>query len=169
MKALVAVSSKHGGTEGIGRTIAETLRASGIEVAVVVPEHVTTLDGYDAAIVGSALYLGRWMSPARELVRREADALRRRPVWLFASGPVTGVDDPADRSEGLKLRELIDGREFRLFAGVLDRQRLGLLERTVVRAIGSPWGDHRPWPEIEGWARSIAEALRTAAEPVPVR
>jgi len=170
MKALVTVSSKHGGTEGIGRSIADTLRASGVEVDVVVPERVSTVEGYDAVIVGSALYLGRWMGPARDLVHREAEALRARSVWLFASGPVTGVEeDAADKAEGLRLLELIGGREFRLFAGLLDRSRLGIVERTVVRAIGSPWGDYRPWEEIEHWAVSIVEAMQATEAQVPAR
>jgi menaquinone-dependent protoporphyrinogen oxidase len=170
MKALVTVSSKHGGTEEIGRSIADTLRGGGLEVDLVAPERVTTLDGYDAVIVGSALYLGRWMGPARDLVRREAEALRARSVWLFASGPVTGVEeDAADRAEGMRLLELVGGREFRLFAGLLDRSRLGIVERTIVRAIGSPWGDHRPWEEIEDWATSIAAAMKATEATVPAR
>jgi menaquinone-dependent protoporphyrinogen oxidase len=161
MKTLVAVSSKHGGTEGIGRAIADSLRAAGIEVDEVAPEQVASVDEYDGVVVGSAIYMGRWMGPARDLVRSQADVLRRRPVWLFASGPVTGVEDPADAAEGLKLLALVGGRDFRVFAGRLDRDGLGFAERAVVRMIKSPWGDYRPWESIREWTTSIATAINT--------
>jgi menaquinone-dependent protoporphyrinogen oxidase len=165
LRALVAVSSKHGATDEIGRSITGIMQAHGIEVDVIEPERVTRVDVYDAVVIGSALYLGRWLSPARDLVQREADDLRGRQVWLFASGPVTGVDDPADSAQGRHLLELIAGREFRLFAGLLDHDRLGILERTIVRAIGSPWGDYRQWQEIEDWASSIAGSIRDTLVP----
>ena len=117
MRALVTVSSKHGSTEGIGRAIAEVLESAGVGVDLIPPSGVGSLHEYDAVVVGSALYMGRWMAPARDFVQGHADELRHRPVWLFASGPVTGVaDDPYDAAEGLKLQGLIGGRDFRVFA-----------------------------------------------------
>ena len=169
MRALVTVSSKHGGTEGIGRAIAEVLESAGIDVDVISPSGVGPLDEYDAIVVGSALYMGHWMGPARDFVQGHADELRRRPVWLFASGPVTGVtDDPYDAAEGLKLQELIGGRDFRVFAGKLDRNGLGFAERAIVRLIKSPWGDYRPWESIREWAATIAMAIGGASAGVTV-
>jgi menaquinone-dependent protoporphyrinogen oxidase len=103
--------------------------------------------------------MGRWMGPAREFVQGHADALRVRPVWLFASGPVTGKEDAADAAEGRKLLELVGGRDVRVFPGKLDPNGLGLGERTIVRMIKSPWGDYRPWESIREWASSIATAI----------
>ncbi|MFI5042859.1 MAG: flavodoxin domain-containing protein, partial [Acidimicrobiales bacterium] len=65
---LIAVSSKHGSTREIAESIATTVRQAGIEVEVVDAEHVESVAPYDAVIVGSALYFGRWRGPARELV-----------------------------------------------------------------------------------------------------
>ena len=131
------------------------------------PSGVGSLDVYDAVVVGSALYMGRWMGPARDFVQGHADELRSRPVWLFASGPVTGVvDDPYDAAEGLKLQELVAGRDFRLFAGKLERDGLGFAERAIVRMIKSPWGDYRPWESIREWAASIATAISSASADV---
>lgn len=170
MRALVTVSSKHGGTDGIGHAIAAVLESAGIQVDVIPPSGIDSLDEYDAVVVGSALYMGRWMGPARDFVQGHADDLRRRPVWLFASGPVTGVaDDPYDAAEGLKLRELIGARDFRVFAGKLERNGLGFAERAIVRMIKSPWGDYRPWGSIREWAASIATAISRASAGVTPR
>lgn len=167
MKTLVTVSSKHGSTTEIGAAIAEALRTAGFDVDLITPEQVASLAGYDAVVVGSGVYMGRWLGPARDFVRDHADELRKRDVWLFSSGPITGVDDPADAANGLKLLELVGGREHRLFAGRLEKEGLGFSERAIVRLIKSPWGDYRPWDEIREWAASIAEALN--AVPAGVR
>ena len=66
-------------------------------------EEVDSLDGYDACVIGSAVYVGHWLDPARELVETHARALAGRPVWLFSSGPLGPPDklkpegDPVER------------------------------------------------------------------------
>ncbi len=168
MKMLIAVSSKHGSTQEIAVSIAETLRDMGIDVEVVDPEDVESVAPYDAVVIGSALYMGRWMGPARTLVNRSADALRTRPVWLFSSGPMgRDIVDPADAAEGMRLLELVGGRDHRVFAGKADKHQLGFGERAVLRMVKDPYGDHRDWPAIRGWAMSIAREL--AAVPAGTR
>ena len=168
MKMLIAVSSKHGSTRDIGGSIAETIRETGIEVSVADAEDVESVAPYDAVIIGSALFMGRWMAPARALVTRSADLLRTRPVWLFSSGPMgRDIVDPADSAEGIKLLELVGGRDHRLFAGKADRHELGFGERAILRMVKNPYGDHRDWPAIREWAMSIAREL--TAVPAGVR
>jgi len=52
------------------------------------PKQIQAVDGFDAVVLGSAVYAGHWLKPARELVDRSRDALAARPVWLFSSGPI---------------------------------------------------------------------------------
>ena len=118
---------------------------------------------YDAVIVGSAVHLGHWMGPARDLVNRSADALRTRPVWLFSSGPLRlDIIDPADAAEGTKLGELVGARDHQVFPGKADKHELGFFERAAVSMVKDGWGDHRDWPAIQAWAGSIATELTTA-------
>jgi menaquinone-dependent protoporphyrinogen oxidase len=160
MKMLIAASSKHGSTREIAASIAGTIRDAGVEVELADPQQVESVAPYDAVIIGSAVYMGRWMGPARELVNGSADALRTRPVWLFSSGPMgRDIVDPADAAEGMKLLELIGGRGHRVFAGKADKHELGFAERAVLRMVKNPYGDHRDWTEIEAWATSIARDL----------
>jgi menaquinone-dependent protoporphyrinogen oxidase len=160
MKMLIAVSSKHGSTREIAESIGETIRESGIEVVVVAAEGVESVGSYDAVIVGSSLHMGRWMGPARDLVTSSADALKRRPVWLFSSGPLgRDIVDPADAAQGDKLQELVAARGHRVFPGKADKDQLGFVERRIVSMVKSPWGDHRDWPVIHEWAASIAREL----------
>ena len=162
MKMLIAVSSKHGSTREIAESIGATVRESGMEVDVVDAQQVGSVDPYDAVIVGSALHMGRWMGPARDLVNRSADALRTRPVWLFSSGPLgRGIVDPADAAEGMKLLELVGARDHRVFPGKADKHELGFGERAILRMVENPYGDHRDWTEIREWTTSIARELTT--------
>jgi menaquinone-dependent protoporphyrinogen oxidase len=163
MKVLVAVASKHGATTEIGRAIATTLQERGVYAAVMSPEHVSRIDGYDGVIVGSALYMGKWLAPAREFIKENAEALSKLPVWLFASGPIIGTSnaptDGADAAEGRKLQESIGAKEAKVFAGELKKESLSFVEKQIVKMVKSPWGDYRPWDEIRAWADSIAKEL----------
>ncbi len=160
MKMLIAVSSKHGSTKEIAEAIGTTVREAGIEVDVVDAQQVESVEPYDAVIVGSAVHLGRWMGPARDLVNGSADALRTRPVWLFSSGPLRlDIVDPADAAEGAKLHELVGARGHQVFPGKADKHELGFFERAAVSMVKNGWGDHRDWPAIQEWAASIAREL----------
>ena len=118
MKMLVAVSSKHGSTREIAGLIAATIRDAGIEVEVAEAQDVGSVTPYDAVIIGSALDMGRWMGPARELVNRSAEALRTRPVWLFTSGPMgRDIVYLGRRGRQDQPLELVGARDHRVFAG----------------------------------------------------
>lgn len=159
MKVLIAVSSKHGSTAEIAESIGATIRDAGIEVDVVDAEHVEAVLPYDAVVVGSALYMGRWMGPARSLINRSAEVLRTRPVWLFSSGPLGDIVDPADAAEGMKLLELVGARDHRVFPGRADKDESGFFERRILSMVKAPYGDHRDWTAIYAWAASIAQEL----------
>lgn len=92
---LVCAASKHGATSQIAQTAADVLAAKGLDVTVAPPEQAGAIDQFDAVVLGSAVYLGQWMKPARELAGRSAAALASRPVWLFSSGPVGEPAKPA--------------------------------------------------------------------------
>jgi menaquinone-dependent protoporphyrinogen oxidase len=86
------------------------------------------LDGYDAVVVGGALYAGRWHKASLRLVKRHARELKQRPVCFFASGPLddsaTGMDIPPVR--GVKaLMERVSARGHVTFGGRLSPDAKG--------------------------------------------
>ena len=169
MRILVTVASKHGGTQEIAATIAADLVSRGLDVTHVPVEEVGSVDGYDAVVLGSGVYFGRWLKPAKAFAQRESAALSGRPVWLFSSGPVGGAaskpEEAGDRRDGDEIAEAVAARGHRLFAGRLDRKRLNLAERAAVRIAKAADGDDRPWDEIHAWAGSIADSLRSTVSP----
>ena len=164
MKVLVSAASRHGATVEVAATIGAAIGAAGHDVSILAPDEITGIDGFDAAVIGSAVYVGRWIEPARDLVARHKVALSRIPVWLFSSGPVGDpLRPPEDPSDAPALAALIGARGHRSFPGLVDKRRLGIAERAMVAAVRVPEGDYRPWADIEAWAREIATAL--AEEP----
>ncbi len=160
MHVLVTVASKHGATAEIGEIIARVLRDAGHAVTTTAPELVTDLRAYDAVVLGSAVYAGRWLGAARDVAERHADELAERPTWLFSSGPIGDPPLPdGDAPEGMALAERLGARDHRTFAGRLDRDRLGFVERTVTRALRAPDGDFRDWEAVRSWADGIAAVL----------
>ena len=160
MKVLVSAASRHGATADIAKAIGETLEAAGLEVAVLPPDTVTSLAGFDAVVLGSGVYVGHWMEPAKALVERFGGELSSRPVWLFSSGPIG--DPPKPEEDPVDLPELMEAtgaRGHRLFSGLVDKSRLGLGEKVILAAVRAPEGDYRPWDEIRAWADEIAAAL----------
>ena len=163
MRILVVTASKHGSTEGIGEAIATELRAGGAIVVSRRAEEVATLEDADAVIIGSGVYAGRWLEPAKAFIHRFRTELRQRPVWLFSSGPLgvteTIEDIPWDAASMI---EQSGARGHRVFAGKLAQEDLGLAERAIVNVVRAPYGDFRNWPEISAWALEIAGALTLA-------
>ena len=163
MRILVVVASKHQATAEIGDAIVDELRAARHEAKRVTPQEVRNLDGVDAVVLGSAVYMTQWMESMRSLVGRLGHELRQRPVWAFSCGlagvAASGrVQDPVRASTVIRQ---LDPIGYTTFAGRLDPSALVLRERSVVRLSGAPEGDYRDWDEIRAWARGIARQLDT--------
>ena len=164
MRVLVCAASRHGATAEIAERIGEVLRRSA-EVTVLPPEQVRRVDGYDAYVLGSAVYMGHWQTSALELIERNAPAFDERPVWLFSSGPIG--DPPKPDEQPVDVGQVVratGAREHRLFSGRLDKSLLAFGERAIAVAFRAPEGDFRDWTAIEAWATGIADALSGAKD-----
>jgi menaquinone-dependent protoporphyrinogen oxidase len=163
VRILVSAASRHGSTAEIATRIAEALRAGlpGEAVVDVRPAaEAGDVTAYDAVVLGSAVYIGRWLEDARHVAARLA-ADSSRPVWLFSSGPIGDPpkrdEEPVDVSDIVKATE---ARGHRVFAGRLDRHRLGFGEKAMMLALRVSDGDFRGWPAIDAWGAHIAAELR---------
>ena len=162
MKILVATASRHGATreigEQLGADISTGLRDHGVDARVDTrdAEQVDDVSEYDAVILGSAVYMGRWLKSARKLVDRELEQFESIPVWLFSSGPVTTDDTPAPDT---KWATAPWARDHHTFGGKLDRSTLSRGERFVASAVHATDGDNRSTEEIAEWAQTISESL----------
>lgn len=164
MNVLVAVASRHGATVEVGERIAETLRANGLQAEARRVEDIHSLDGFDAVVLGSAIYAGHWLRRARVFVDAFEPELTSRPLWLFSSGPVGDPPRPAETPNDVaRYVKRLGPRGHRLFGGRIDPDQLGLTEKALVALVRAPSGDYRPWPDIAAWADSVATDLQSAA------
>jgi hypothetical protein len=106
MRVLVAASSRHGATGAIAEEIGRTLAERGLDVQVTPLEDLSDVAGFDAFVVGSAIYAGRWLAPARAFVDEHGAELRSRPTWLFSSGPLGDPPKP-DPDAAVKIDGLV--------------------------------------------------------------
>jgi menaquinone-dependent protoporphyrinogen oxidase len=160
MKALVAVASKYGATEDIARAIGAALAGRGVPVEVKRVDDVGSLGEFEAVVVGSGIYAGRWLKSARSFVDRFAGELVERKVWLFSSGPIG--DPPQPPEENIDVGGIASATgaiEHRVFGGKLAKGELKFADRAIAKAIKAPDGDFRDWTAIETWSAEIAEAL----------
>jgi menaquinone-dependent protoporphyrinogen oxidase len=163
MRVLVLAASRHGSTTEIAAAIAEALVRRGLDADANAIEDATP-QRYDAVVLGSGVYMGHWLEPARRFAEQHAAALAERPVWLFSSGPLGPPEhlvpegDPVDVAA---LLEATGARGHRVFAGRLRKKGLGFGERAMVAAVHAPEGDFRDWDAIDAWAGEIAHALAT--------
>ena len=162
MRILVAVASKHGSNRAIAESIAAVLAESGHHVDLRDVSTIRTLANYDAAIVGSAIYIGRWMSEARDFYQEHLPALAGMPVWLFSSGPLsdTGAEHGLNAGELDEMISTLKARDHTMFSGNLDPSELDFGERMMTRVVKAPTGDFRDWDAIHRWATGIADALQ---------
>jgi menaquinone-dependent protoporphyrinogen oxidase len=165
MRVLVSAASRHGATGEIAAAIAAGLSGRGADAEARPLDEVGSLDGYDAVVLGSAIYMGHWLKRARTFVEAHEAELSDLPVWLFSSGPVGPPEHPFPEEEcadGPELMHLIGGREHRLFAGRLERRSLGFAERAAANVVHAPEADSRDWHAIDEFAGDIADELLAA-------
>ena len=158
---LVVYASRMGSTREIAEAIGAQLSSRGFPVAVAAAADAAPARSFDAVILGSAVYMGRWDFDALDYLRRQSDDLSDRPTWLFQSGPTGPAKENARTHTPRAVRRLchqIGLAEPMTFAGNLDHSRAkGWLARWVSN--GELAGDFRDWDLIRGWADAIADQL----------
>jgi len=158
-KVLVAYATRNGSTAGIARAIGEELNRMGLETDVRSVEEVRDVRLYGAVVLGSAIYWLHWRKEALRFGTRHAEELRRRPVWLFGSGPL-------DRSaEGKDIRPVraaanlaarIGARGHATFGGRLSEDGTGKMPRMARGMVQQgKETDYRNFDQIRSWARRI--------------
>lgn len=160
---LVAYASAHHSTEEIAAAIADTLHSGDLEVDLRPAGEVRDVTPYRAVVLGSAVYMLRWLKPALDLLRRRQADLAARPTWLFASGPLGETPETADPSivppprDVAELARRIGARAYTTFGGRLAADTPGVVEGLMIKA--GLVGDWRDFDRVRGFAAGIAAEL----------
>jgi menaquinone-dependent protoporphyrinogen oxidase len=111
-------------------------------------------------VIGSAIYMGKWMSEAVDFVKANKDILRHVPVAYFLVGMTMREPTEKNRAQALSymdpiLKTVPEIKPVGIgtFAGALDYGNLSWLNKTIMKSKGAPEGDFRDWHAIRTWAR----------------
>jgi menaquinone-dependent protoporphyrinogen oxidase len=164
-KVLVAFASKYGATKEIAEKIGEVLKQEGLQADVLPVKSVKNLADYQAIVIGSAVYMFNWRKEASNFLQSNEKTLSGLPVWVFSSGP-TEKGDPVKLVEGLlvpkALKPVIDRikpRDITVFHGAMN-EKMGILEKWMVKMAKGQFGDFRDWDMITAWAKGVAGAVK---------
>ena len=165
---LVAYASKRGSTAEIADAVADALRESGLAVECKSVEDVGSLAGFDAVVLGSAIYMKRWRGEAKHFLRQHREELSRLPFWVFSSGPVGDPEqtpDPAwfEPPRVIGQTAQLGVRGHVAFGGRVPAEPHGPIERSMVKNTPERYRDRRDWEEIRAWAGRIASELQALA------
>jgi menaquinone-dependent protoporphyrinogen oxidase len=168
-RVLVTYASKHGSTGEIARAIADELKERNLD-ADCVEVGDASLGAFDAVILGSAMYMGRWRSEARHFLKKHRDELSHMPFWIFSSGPVgeKKEEDVEDNTKWLEPHRVLDLAESAgvrghvVFGGRLPTDPHGFVENAMVKNTPVELQDARDWTAIRAWADEVAQQLQPA-------
>jgi menaquinone-dependent protoporphyrinogen oxidase len=168
MHVLVAYGTRYGSTREVAETVAATLEEQGMDTDVKTAREVRSLDGYDAVVLGTPLYMGALHKDVRALLEKNSVALERTPFALFALGPIK-ADDGIDGSREQLITALAKlpvptPASTAVFVGAYDPARLGFKDKMIAALPASPLHgetahDERDWDAVRRWTCGLQAAL----------
>jgi len=159
-KVLVAYASKYGSTGGVADAIGKELCSKGMAADVVLIKNARNVISYQGVVIGSAIYMSKWMSEAVDFVKKNKDSLRQVPVAYFLV--CMTISQPTEKKQAEVLSYMDPVRKavpeikpvgIGTFAGALDYSNLSWLNEKILKSKGTPEGDFRDWNAIHAWAR----------------
>lgn len=160
-RVLVGYATRTGSTVGVAEAIGRALAQRGFEVDVKPLRERPRLDGYDAAVLGSAINGAAWLPEALSFVESNAAALKAMPVAAFCVHSMNGGGDAKQTKKRVayldKVRTLVEPRDEGFFLGKgPDPDDTSLIARWAFRAFGgSGEGDMRDWDTIGAWGEQV--------------
>ncbi len=166
---LIAYASAAGSTGSVAEMIGQTLAESGLTVDVCPAQSVTSLDGYDAVVLGSPVHGGKWLPEAVDFLQANQARLEQLPVAFFLTGLMVNRKDEGTRKlvgqflaeQRALVQPLAEGH----FVGAMLTKDHPGLEGFGIRfflaycGLGFRGGDFRDPAAIRAWAESVRPLL----------
>lgn len=165
---LVTYATRYGSTAEIAEEIAKRLRDHGETVSVMPADEVSSLDGFDAVVLGSGLYIGKMLKDAYRFLDHHRPKLESLPVALFVDGPMTR--EQAVEDNGKQLQDALEKVPWlkpmaaEEFVGKYDPAKLRFGDKIAAILPASPLyhapaTDERDWTAIDAWADALPAEL----------
>jgi len=156
---LVAYATRYGSTADVAEAIGDELRKAGADVDVKPVGEVRDLSLYRAAVIGSPIYMGKWLPESQVFIEKNQQYLRTIPVAFFAVG-LTVTDrrpDAIRKAEASmsQVRMLVNPVDIGIFPGRLESSRLSAADRAIIKLVRAKTGDFRDWGAVRAWAQAL--------------
>ncbi len=165
-RILVAYATRGGTTREIAEQVADVLRVKGVGVDTAAVGDISDATGYNAIVLGSAIYFRRMMPSASRFIQHNAGVLESCPVAIFSVGAQMRKPTPKNHAlveswvrSSLKQYPQIQPTAIEHFAGTVEFKRLGLLWRVLLIFTFGERGDWRNLDAIRDWANCIYPQL----------
>jgi len=163
---LVAYASRYGSTQEVAETIASVLGEAGLLANLKPVQQVQELDGYDAVVLGAALYNARWNPDAHQFLAKYQSVLKQRPIAIFTLGPLNSSSAAMQNSQRQLNKELakyswLKPFALEVFAGKYDPSKPGMSLFYKIL----PTRDYRNWQAIHAWATRLPAQMGLAEIP----
>lgn len=158
MKVLIVYATKYGSTGEVAAKVGDVLKSRGMDVTVADIKDKPDPKGYDAAVVGGAVYIGMLNGKAKGFVARHKKTLKGIPVAYFVVSGTMKDDTPENREKiRKKLNPMVKNVapvDVALFGGAFDPAKGPKMMAS------EPASDYRDWEKISAWAEDLAEKLK---------
>jgi menaquinone-dependent protoporphyrinogen oxidase len=166
-KILIAYASKCGSTGEVADAVGKVLCRAGAPVDVKRVQDVKDLTPYRAAVLGSAVRMGKALPEMTGFAKKNRSALAALPVACFHVGMSMREDTEANRDKANQalaplLQELPAPVGVGLFGGKVDYSKLPAIFRLMFsqdKSGAMAEGDWRDWDAINAWALSLVPLL----------
>ena len=162
-KILVAYASRYNSTKEIAEKIAAVLSSEGYETDCAEVQTITSTEGYDAFVVGSPIYMGKWLVEAMDFLRLNASSLQKVPVAAFSVGGTLKEENEVTKAMAEKAFQALQiyfiPTTTTKFAGKISLQEAAWKDRQILKMVKAEEGDFRNWDEIEAWALELPSLL----------
>ena len=171
---LVVYGTEEGQTADVATRITEVIEDRTHDVTTVDVESIsddTSVETFDAALIGSSIHVGKHNEEIRSFVTAQQEALRTRPTGFFQLSLSSAVDDENRRAEAATyMEEFLEETGWSpdrigLFGGALRYSKYGFLKRLMMKQIAKKaTGDvdtsrdyeYTDWGEVEAFAADFA-------------
>jgi menaquinone-dependent protoporphyrinogen oxidase len=162
-RILVAYASPKGSTAEIAQAVGKELQSAGYGIDVTEIKSVTSLEGYNAVIIGGPFYMGKVVGDVGKFIGKNRDALTKVAVAGFGVGVAPVGKNPTDIDNAMKKLhatfEPLKPVAMTIFAGKLDPEKLSIFQKWMVGKVKAPIGDFRDWEAIASWAIELQKKL----------
>lgn len=160
---LVCYATRYGSTGEIASCIAGELQKGGFQVTISPLSRVTNPGNFDAVIIGSPLYMGKWLAEARDFVNRFRKELQGLPVAVFTVGysfrdAMKEYIVPSEDALA-PVRIFISPVASGYFPGRVDTDRMSRTDREIIRLADITPGDFLDPEMVRQWANELLPLL----------